>query len=119
MAKPRPEAGAPSAKSPERGFGLHVDAARDAGNTLTVKFGSVEVVVNRPSEAERLVNVLAGQSALRRAAEGISKPGVRVAPRKGVPQYRIDPEDPQLLIRRMDGVDVRGVFENGTFQVKG
>lgn len=119
MAKPRSKADAPAATSPERSSHLHVNAAREAGNTLTVKFGSVEVVVNRPSEAERLVNVRAGQSALRRAAEGISKPGVRVAPRKGVPLYRIDPEDPQLLIRRMDGVEVRGVFENGTFQVKG
>jgi hypothetical protein len=75
--------------------------------------------VTPPPESERLVNVRAGQAALRRAAAGIAEPGVHLPLRKGVPQYRADPEDPRRLIRRTDGVEERGVFVDGTFRVEG
>ena len=97
---------------------MRIHVARDAQATL-LKFGSVEVIVAPPSAGARLVNVRAGQSALRRAAAGIAQPGVNISQRQGVPQFRADPEDPGRLIRRTDGVEERGVFVDGVFRVQG
>lgn len=55
--------------------------------------------------------------ALARALPKLTKPGVRIKIRKGVPYFHADFENPKLLIRQLDGKITRGKIVDGKFRV--
>ncbi len=86
------------------------------GKTRNVTFGSVTVRAVVPEKAEVARNVATGQHALERVRQKIIKPGVRVVSRRNVPFYHVDPDQPDQVIRKLDGKIERGRFVNGEFQ---
>ena len=89
------------------------------GNTKTVSFGSVTVVVRSPSSGELVRNIKAGQTAFRRAKDIFSSPGAKIRVSKDVPLFSVDPKNPQFLIRRLAGKKERGVLHGHKFEVCG
>jgi hypothetical protein len=83
----------------------------------TVKFGDVTITARRPSDAEIQRNVEASTNALKRALPRLLRPGVRIYPKKDIPLYWVDPDNPdEGLIRKLNGKVQRGVLEDGTFK---
>lgn len=81
-----------------------------------VTFGSVEVRSGHiPAEIIK-GNILAGQQALARSADRITKPGIKLRRQKGVPLFHVDPNDPSILIRELNGIIERGKLVNGQFE---
>lgn len=93
-----------------------VTVKKTSGKTRAVTFGSVTVRAATLPKAEIAKNVASGQSALERARAKIIKPGVRLAARKDVPLYHVDPNVPDEVIRKLDGKTDRGRFIDGAFQ---
>ena len=85
----------------------------------TVRFGSVEVRDTALSLREKRRNVGTGQAALSRAITKIIKPGFAKGRDESAPRYRVDPHNPQVLIRELKGVSARGTFVDGKFKVSG
>ncbi len=84
-----------------------------AARKLTV--GSVTIESPVPSQAEIRKNIAAGQAAMRRLSKAFDKPGVNLEHKKGVPLFHADPDDPNILVRILDGERVRGTFVGGKF----
>jgi hypothetical protein len=82
----------------------------------TIKFGDVTITAQRPNDAEIQRNVEAGWAGLARALPRLVRPGVRIYPKKDVPLYSCDPDDPNIFIRKLNGKTQRGVFEDGQFK---
>jgi hypothetical protein len=82
----------------------------------TVRFGDVTITAKRPSDAEIQRNVEESSRALARALPRLARPGVRIYPKKDVPLYWCDQDDPNIFIRRLNGKTQRGVFEDGQFK---
>jgi hypothetical protein len=82
---------------------------------IGVTFGRVTVTSTKPEADVVAQNIAAGQSALKRAAEKISRPGIALRPAKGVPLYYIDDTRPKEIARELDGQKVYGAFRNGKF----
>ncbi|MER8764369.1 hypothetical protein [Mesorhizobium sp. M0968] len=80
-----------------------------------VTFGKVTVASAKPKADVVARNVAAGQSALKRAADKISRPGISLRPSKGVPLYYVDDARPKEIVRELDGQKVYGVFHSGKF----
>lgn len=80
-----------------------------------VTFGRVTVTSTKPQADVVARNVSAGQSALRRAAMKIARPGIALRPAKGVPFFYIDDARPKEIVRMLDGQKVYGVIRNGQF----
>jgi hypothetical protein len=81
-----------------------------------IKFGDVVITAQRPSEAEIRRNVEESTRALKRAFARLIRPGVRIYPKKDVPLYSCDPDNPDVFIRKLNGKVQRGVFEDGQFK---
>jgi hypothetical protein len=87
------------------------------GEWHTVTFGDVTVTAQRPSDEEIQRNVEASTAALRRALPAFLKPGVRIYPKKDVPLFWADDNDPNICIRKLNGKIERGVVdEDGEFK---
>ncbi len=84
-----------------------------------LRFGSAVVKVRKADTRELAENVARGQAALARAMRALQTPGVKLKRTKGVPLYAADPEQPDHLVRVIDGRRERGVFEDGEFKVTG
>jgi len=84
-----------------------------------VRFGSVEVRDTTLSLSEKRRNVGTGQAALSRAVTKIVKPGFAKSSGESAPRYRVDPHNPQVLIRELKGVSARGTFVEGKFKASG
>ena len=52
---------------------------------------------------------------VRERGDMLVAPGVNLDLEPGTPVFRADPQDPNLLIRELDGRVVRGYFEAGKF----
>ena len=89
------------------------------GETHTVRFGDVTVTGPRPSEDEVRRNAEASTAALKRALPFFLRPGVRIYPKKDVPLFWADEENPtDGFIRKLNGKIERGVVdEDGNFKV--
>jgi hypothetical protein len=91
--------------------------AKSAVKRSRVKFGTVTVVVPKPTSAQIKLNVAASSLALERVAKRILKPGVKLRPKKNVPQYAADTNRPGVYIRVLNGRKDRGVLKDGAFKV--
>lgn len=85
--------------------------------TVTVKFGSVTVKADAPSDEEVARNIAKGQEAFTRGLKALLKPGIKIRPKKGVPLFHADPDNPERLIRVLDGKREKGYFVGRDFQV--
>lgn len=85
--------------------------------TVTVKFGSVTVKADAPSEEEVARNIAKGEEAFARGLRRLIKPGVKIRSKKGVPLFQADPENPERLIRVLDGRREKGYFVGRDFHV--
>lgn len=87
---------------------------------MEVVFGDVRLLTPRKTNAAQVRrNIRAGQLGLARAKDLIIKPGVTLEVVKGVPLYHADPDQPDLLVREIDGKRDRGKFVNGRFRKVG
>jgi len=92
--------------------------AKSPGKGMTkVKFGDVVVVGERPSAAAIKQSVEFSTAALERLGAVLSKPGIKLRPRKDVPLYSAAGGEPGVLIRRLNGRTERVRFVDGTFKV--
>jgi hypothetical protein len=86
--------------------------------TVTVKVGGVEITAPAPDAETVAANLDKSRKAMEGLVQAFVRPGIRLYPRKGVPLYSADPDDPSYIIRKLDGLTDRGVFVNGVFEVK-
>jgi hypothetical protein len=86
------------------------------GGARTVKFGDVTVTGKAPSAKLVRQNVQRSTEALERLAARLAKPGVRLRTRKGVPLFSCDSDDPDVMIRTLDGKTERGRIVDGVFR---
>lgn len=86
------------------------------GVSAKVTVGSVTVSVSKPTQEMIKRNIAASGVALSRAMKEIIKPGVKLNPAKGVPLYQADPDNPDLIIRKLDGKLEKGRFVAGKFK---
>ena len=87
-----------------------------AGVWEKIKFGDVVITAQRPSDAEIQRNAELSSAALARALPKLLRPGVRLYPKKDVPLYWVDPENPGGFIRKLNGKLQHGVLEDGQFK---
>lgn len=90
-------------------------ALSDGDAPKIVRFGSVEVSNNAPGRHVIEANIKAGADALRRAKDVFTTPGVQLIARAGVPRFRVDPAEPRVIIRELDGRTERGRIVHGSF----
>lgn len=96
------------------------DSTMDTKKELSaVTFGSVTILVERPSPEEIKKNILNGQIALARAKKAFMTKGVKLKVREGTPLYQATPNNPRFLLRNIDGKIDQGIFEDGQFKVTG
>jgi hypothetical protein len=82
----------------------------------TIKFGDVTITARRPSDDAIRRSAETGWAGLARALPKLVRPGVRIYPKKDVPLYWCDSDDPHVFIRKLNGKIQRGVFEDGQFK---
>jgi hypothetical protein len=87
-----------------------------AGEWHTVTFGDVTITTQRPSDEEIQRNVEASTAALKRALPAFLKPGIRIYPKKDVPLFWADEDDPNVTIRKLNGIERGAVDEDGEFK---
>jgi hypothetical protein len=95
-----------------------VAQAKSARRRARVKIGGVVVSGDRASAADVKRSVAQSTDMLDRLGKKIVKPGVRLFAKRDVPLYSADPENPDRLIRKLNGKVERGVLENGVFKVE-
>ena len=83
------------------------------------RFGSVTVTAPAPSEAVVELNVKASTQALEQVTGRLAKAGVRLYAKKDVPLYSLDSDNPDVMIRKLNGKVERGSFVNGAFKAVG
>ena len=82
-----------------------------------IRFGSITVTSPPPSKAMVRSNVKASTQALERVTVRLAKAGVRLYSKKDVPLYSLDSDDPDVMIRKLNGKIDRGRFVDGAFMV--
>ncbi len=87
--------------------------------TRKTRFGSVTVTAPAPSKAMVQHNVKVSTQALERVTGRLAKPGVRLHVKKGVPLYSLDSDNPDVMIRKLNGKVERGNFVDGVFKAIG
>lgn len=80
-----------------------------------IKFGDVIVTAPAPSATVVKHNVKRSSEALERLAKRLGKPGVSIRARKNVPLFSLDPDNPDVMIRTMNGRTERGHMVDGAF----
>ena len=84
---------------------------------IIVTCGSVTIRTERPTPETIKKNILDGQMALARGLEAFKTKGVKLNVSKGIPLFQASPNNPQLLLRNIDGKIDQGIFKNGQFRV--
>ena len=85
-------------------------------NVVTLGNVTIQVPVAKPADIRR--NIKQGQTALARARDVlVEKHGARIVRPRGVPLYKANPTNPQIIIRTFDGKVEQGVFVDGKFKV--
>lgn len=84
-----------------------------------VKFGDVTITAPAPTRSVVAAHVAVSTAALSRAVERLAKPGISLRAKKGVPLFSLDSEDPDVVIRTLDGKTERGHLVDGVFQAIG
>lgn len=99
---------------PSSGVFVKVQGTAHSRN-VTTKLGNVSVSGKKPSAALVKTNVAASTAALERVGKKLTKPGVRLSQKKGVPRYSADENNPGVIIRKLDGQVTTGRLQNGQF----
>ncbi len=82
-----------------------------------ISIGNLTLVVPRPTKTEVQENVRRSTEALARALVRLTRPGIRLRPKRGIPLFQVDENDPDVFIRDLDGRRERGRFQDGEFKV--
>lgn len=93
--------------------------ARASTSQQRISIGTLTLVVPRPTKTEVQENVRRSTEVLARALVRLTRPGIRLRPKRGIPLFQVDENDPDILIRDLDGKRERGVFQDGEFKVIG
>lgn len=102
-------------RSASTGMFIKVESG-DARSIVTTKLGNVTVSARKPSADLVKENVSRSSEALKRLSKRlVSKSGVYLPDKKGFPRYSVDENNPQYIIRRLDGRTSRGEFIDGSF----
>lgn len=84
----------------------------------TTKFGNVTVTAPAPSEEQIARGVRESTRALEGLVRAIAKlPGIDLPRQKDVPLFWADDDDPDIIIRELNGKTERGRYENGKYKV--
>ncbi|MCP3736261.1 hypothetical protein M9979_15440 [Sphingomonas sp. RP10(2022)] len=86
--------------------------------TCKTRFGDVIVTAPPPSKAMVQHNVKVSTQALERVTKRLAKAGVRLYAKKDVPLYSLDSDNPDVMIRKLNGKVERGSFINGEFNAE-
>ncbi len=78
--------------------------------------GNLTLVVPRPTKAKNQENVRGSTEALGRALVRLTRPGIRLRHKHGIPLFQVDEKDPDNFTRDLDGKQERGLFQNGEFK---
>ena len=89
---------------------------RHAGRPRKIKFGDVVITAPAPQKASVEANIVQSTEMLGRAVKRLSKPGVVVRRRKGIPLFSLDSENPNVVVRVLDGKTERGQLVKGEFK---
>jgi hypothetical protein len=108
----------PAKTRPARSSTVVAEPDPKGGVWHTIRFGDVTITAQRPSDAEIRRNVEASTAALKRALPAFLRPGVRIYPKKDVPLFWADEDNPaEGVIRKLNGKIERGVLdEDGQFK---
>ncbi|MGV3552277.1 hypothetical protein [Rhizobium sp.] len=88
-------------------------ARSDMPNKVT--FGSVTVLADPVADEELARNIEIGRARISAGMTRLSKPGFVLRKSKNVPYYRADPNDPNVIIRELNGDTSRGRLVDGEF----
>ncbi|QCJ00900.1 hypothetical protein [Agrobacterium larrymoorei] len=110
-----------SSDSPtKRKFGVSVSPRElKSKSYVTVTFGDVTIAGNRPSAESIKAHVDRSTDALARVGKKLTKPGVTLSKKKGIPRFSVDENDPTIFVRVLDGQVDRGRMVNGEFEPVG
>ena len=92
-------------------------AARSGVAKQRISIGNLTLVVPRPTKAQAQESVRQSTEALTRALTRLTRPGIRIRPKRGIPLFQVDENDPDVLIRDLDGKRERGTLQDGEFKV--
>ncbi len=76
-------------------------SARTAQQRISI--GSLTLVVPRPTKTEVQENVGRSTGALSRALVRLTRPSIRLYPKRGILLFQADENKPDILIRNLDG----------------
>lgn len=96
-----------------------VQPGKRKAKTRKTRFGSVTVTAPAPSKAMVERNVKASTQALERVTGRLAKAGVRLHAKRDVPLYSLDSDNPDVIIRKLNGKVERGSFVDGFFKAAG
>lgn len=88
---------------------------RSGKRSRKIKFGDVTVTAPGPSATMVKHNVKRSTEALERLAKRLGKPGISIRARKDVPLFSLDSDNPDVMIRTMNGRTERGHMVDGVF----
>jgi len=94
---------------------ITIDTGEGSGRGVKTTFGTVTVNGAKPSAERVAANVVRSTEALERVSKRITRAGVYLPQKKGVPRYSADEHDPGVYIRRLNGEVSRGQLVNGDF----
>ncbi|WP_242538524.1 hypothetical protein [Trinickia acidisoli] len=83
---------------------------------LTVTFGEVSVLVTQPTEEAVQKGVKASVKVIRDLGKRLLTPGVEIKQAKNIPVFTADPQNPNRVIRRLNGKSEVGHFVRGEFR---
>jgi hypothetical protein len=89
--------------------------SRSGKRSRKIKFGDVTVTAPAPSATMVEHNVRLSTEALERLAKRLARPGVSIRARKDVPLFSLDSDNPDVMIRTMNGRTERGHLVDGVF----
>jgi len=92
-------------------FGV-VQVSRDA----SASFGTATAIGPAPDPEVVARYARESNEGLARALEAISRPGVVLDTPPGVPLFHVSPDDPNLIVRDIDGIRETGTFKDGKFE---
>lgn len=84
---------------------------------LTVTFGEVSVLVTEPTEEAVQKGVRASVRVIRDLGRRLLIPGVEIKRVRDVPVFTVDPQNPNRVIRQLNGKSEVGHFVRGEFRV--
>lgn len=104
-----------SKRSSSTGVYVAIKPVATSARTVITTLGEVTVRGAKPSAELVRANVARSTRALERVGEKLTKPGVHLPQKKGVPRYSADENNPGVFIRRLNGKITMGQLRNGQF----